>query len=132
MTAIARSVWKAFTSLMPPMEPMDATEPIDPMEPTDRIDPAEPIERIDPADPIERMEPVEPSDFIDPVEPIEAQLVSTAVTLVAFAKRTAPRPVQRETPMTPRPARPARRPTKRTAPRPDRCSTRPAVCVPLN
>jgi hypothetical protein len=114
------------------MEPMDATELIDPMEPIERIDPVEPIERIDPVEPIERMEPVEPSDFIDRVEPTEAQLVSTAVILVAFAKRTAPRPAQRETPITPLPARPERRPTTRTAPRPDRCNSRPAVCVPLN
>jgi hypothetical protein len=77
------------------------------------------------------MEPVEPSDFIDPVEPTEAQLVSTAVTLVASANRTAPRPVPRETPMTPRPARLARPITRRTAPRPERCSSRPVVRVPL-
>lgn len=64
MTVRARSVWNAFTSLRPPIEPTEATEAIDPTEPTDRIEPAEPIERIDPEDPIERMEPVVRVPFI--------------------------------------------------------------------
>ena len=132
MIARARSVWNALNSLRPPIEATEATDAIEPTEPTDRIEPAEPIERIEPAEPIERMEPVEPSDFIDPVEPAEAQLVAAVVALVAFANRTAPRPLPRETPITPRPARSARPTRRRTAPRPDRCSRRPVVCVRLN
>jgi hypothetical protein len=106
---------------------MDATEAIDPTELMDRIEPAEPIERIEPDEPIERIEPDEPSDFIDPVEPTEAQLASTAVTLVAVANRRAPMQVPRETPMTTRPGMPVRRIAKRTALRPGRCRSRPVV-----